>query len=172
MNKIWGFVFKQIHFMRMEVLWKKKNYIRSYLSSALKPSKGFAVTCELKSKLFPRAPKTCPRGHCLPSNLIYLSLALGLRSSPHGLSFLFWKLAEFTVISEPLHVLFLPSRTLPSLSQGWVFPIIQVLTQVTPSRPLRMKEHCCCILYWFSFTTWNSYLSADSAGCLLSHYHH
>lgn len=101
----------------------------------------------MKSKLFPRAPKTCPRGHCLPSNLIYLSLALGLRSSPHDLSFLFWKLAEFTVISEPLHVLFLPSRTLPSLSQGWVFPIIQVLTQVTPSRPLRMKEHCCCILY-------------------------
>ena len=99
----------------------------------MKPSKSFAVTCELKSKLFPRAPKTCLRGHCLPSNLIYLSLALGLRTSPHGLSFLFWKLAKFTVISEPLHVLFLPSRTLPSLSQGWIFPIIQVLTQVTSS---------------------------------------
>ena len=56
------------------------------------------------------------------------------------------KLLKFIVISESLHVLLLPSRTLPSLSQGWVFLTIQVLTQVTSSHPLRMKEHCCCIL--------------------------
>lgn len=63
-------------------------HFRSYLPSALKPSKSLAVALGIKAKLLPRAHGACLIGPCLLQiYLIYPFPVLGLNAGPHRPSF-------------------------------------------------------------------------------------